>query len=174
MTKKLILAMLIVLLPVFCLAQEPAEPPIEEPEQEDWAIFAQGGVFSTYSNLTNGHMWGTSNFMFSRQVYDKFHLRGSYQDMQNEERDANDYSIQTLLFTRNSTEQFQLYLILGGGFAHDANAETFANATWSGGLGVMVPIPNAAFAIVLEITTRGLEDDTYVQLTSGFRIPIKM
>ena len=174
MTKKLILAMLIVLLPVFCLAQEPVEPPVEEPEQEDWAIFAQGGVFSTYNNLTDGHLWGTANFMFSRQIYDKLHLRGSYQDMQNDERDANDYSLQTVFYTRNSMEKFQLYLLLGGGFLHDSKATEFAVASWSGGVGLMIPIPGGEFAIVVELTGKGMEGDTYTKMTSGFRVPIKM
>lgn len=166
--KRLIPLILIILLPVFCLAQEP------ESEQETWAIYAQGGVFSTYNSLTEGHLWGTANFMFSRQIYDKLHLRGSYQDMQNDERDVNDYGLQTMFFTRNSLERFQLYLVLGGGFAHDAEAANFADASWSGGVGLMIPIPAAEFAITVEVMAKGLENDTYAQFMTGFRVPIKM
>ncbi|MBV6341079.1 hypothetical protein [Candidatus Magnetobacterium casense] len=153
----------LVLLPAMVQSQE---------KEGSWFFQGQGGVFSKYSVLKEGHVYGMASMNFMKMVLGKkLAVRGNYQDVEGAGEDWNDYTGEVVFFTRDpNLHKFQMYLLVGAGMAHSPSGEEsdFAESSFSGGFGLIIPIRGLDF--LLEGKAKRLDTDWIGQLTTGMQV----
>ena len=122
--------------------------------QSKWLKGTGGAIFS-YGQLQKAKFNGIFNAEgLIRLKGDKLYGGVQYRDINNEGLSFDDLTVKTYLYTRDlnasiEKRQPQMYLMLGGGGAHESKSGTFAVASVNGGFGLLIPTGIANFIVEL-------------------------
>lgn len=135
----------------------------------------QGGVTFNYSQLQKSTFMGIANFEILQRVWgQKFFIGGQYRDINNE-TSWEDYTGKVYIYTHDPNVSIlqkkpQMYLMVGGGLAHQSNADELGKFSFNGGAGILIPTGIGNF--IVELNGLNIDNDWSLTATTGLQIGI--
>jgi hypothetical protein len=126
--------------------------------------------------LKENKVAGTASFSFARKVWgQKIFVGGGYQDINNSSGFGNfdTYTGKIYVFTRDPGISLlkytpQMYLVLGGGVAHEVGSGLLGNGAFNGGFGILIPSKLAD--VFIETTAFNASGKWSLDLGAGIQI----
>lgn len=144
----------------------------------------QGGVMGTSAQLEQGSVWGMAKAGFLRPVYkDQIAIGGNLESIKNAGSDWVNYCGKVFFYSKSiekvkvskpgsgrgliEESKTQIYGFTGLGGTHESGG-SFAEASFSGGIGVMFPFMETTS--IIEFEASQMKKDWYFGLNAGLQI----